>query len=98
MQIYVKPMIGRRFTIDVEASDTIDNVKAKIKAHNVPPAGPGVEPGLPHEMQRLSFNRLKLEVGHRLSDYNIRHMDTIKLRWLTSTRAMINEEYQSTAD
>ena len=31
MQIFVKTMTGKTITLDVEASDTIDNVKAKIQ-------------------------------------------------------------------
>ena len=31
MQIFVKIMTGKTITLDVEASDTIDNVKAKIQ-------------------------------------------------------------------
>ena len=30
MQIFVKTLTGKTITLDVEASDTIDNVKAKI--------------------------------------------------------------------
>jgi ubiquitin len=32
MQIFVKTLTGKTITLDVEASDTIDNVKAKIQA------------------------------------------------------------------
>ena len=31
MQIFVKTLTGKTITLDVEASDTIDNVKAKIQ-------------------------------------------------------------------
>ena len=31
MQIFVKTLTGKTITMDVEASDTIDNVKAKIQ-------------------------------------------------------------------
>lgn len=31
MQIFVKTLAGETITLDVEASDTIDNVKAKIQ-------------------------------------------------------------------
>ena len=30
MQIFVKTLTGKTITLDVESSDTIDNVKAKI--------------------------------------------------------------------
>ena len=32
MQIFVKTLTGKTITLDVEASDSIDNVKAKIQA------------------------------------------------------------------
>ena len=31
MQIFVKTLTGKTITLDVEASDTIDNVKTKIQ-------------------------------------------------------------------
>lgn len=31
MQIFVKTLTGKTITLDVESSDTIDNVKAKIQ-------------------------------------------------------------------
>ena len=31
MQIFVKTLTGKTITLDVEASDTIENVKAKIQ-------------------------------------------------------------------
>ena len=31
MQIFVKTLTGKTITLEVEASDTIDNVKAKIQ-------------------------------------------------------------------
>ena len=32
MQIFVKTLTGKTITLEVEASDTIENVKAKIQA------------------------------------------------------------------
>ena len=31
MQIFVKPLTGKTITLEVEPSDTIENVKAKIQ-------------------------------------------------------------------
>ena len=34
MQIFVKTLTGKTITLEVEASDTIENVKAKIQVNN----------------------------------------------------------------
>ena len=36
MQIFVKTLTGKTITLDVEPSDTIENVKQKNKIKNVP--------------------------------------------------------------
>jgi len=46
--------------LDVEASDIIDNVKAKIHYKGVDP-----------DQQRLTFAMEKFEIGTTLSDYTI---------------------------
>ena len=36
MQIFVKTLTGKTITLEVESSDTIDNVKAKIQGTGIP--------------------------------------------------------------
>ncbi|GJM98446.1 hypothetical protein PR202_ga15460 [Eleusine coracana subsp. coracana] len=80
MQIFVKTLTGKTITLEVESSDTIDNVKAKIQDKEDAIIYNVVQLHASLRTSSASSSRGKqLEDGRTLADYNIQKESTLHL-------------------
>ena len=82
MQISVKTLTGKTITLDVESSETIKNVKAKIHERQ----------GIPLDQHHLMFDGKQLEDGRTLADYDIPKQSTLTLARRPSKEMLIYGE------
>ena len=68
-QVFLSNVSANCITLNVEASDTVNNLKSKIQSKLY----------IPTQQQRLFFAAKHLENGHTLAEYNVRQRSTLRL-------------------
>ena len=70
MQIFVREPDGKKYTLSVQPTENIDDVKSKLQSQE----------GIPKDQQRLSFEGKPLSDGNKsLKNYKIKHQSTLDL-------------------
>ncbi len=69
MQLFIKTLSNKTLTLDMQPTDTIHDLKARIADKE----------GIPSDQQRLVYSGKELENSRTLYDYNIQNDATVHL-------------------